>query len=88
MTYKEAYGYIEDVQRILTQNRFIFSTEVTKAMGMALEAMEKQVGEKPHFGDGQHYCECGNILKSYEEYCNLCGQKVDWNESEETSETI
>jgi hypothetical protein len=47
MTNEEAHGYIEDLQRTLTQYRFMFSKEFAEANGKAIEALEKQIPKKP-----------------------------------------
>lgn len=46
MTNEEAHGYIEDLQRIFTQYRYIFSKEMAEANGKAIEALEKQIKDE------------------------------------------
>lgn len=43
MTIKEAHAVMEDLQRIFTQNRFIFSNKLAEANGLAILALEKQM---------------------------------------------
>ena len=83
MTYEEAHGYIEDMQRILTQYRFIFSREIAEANGKAIEALEKQIPKKVIWrsgGDGLPLAYCSACGKSvmYSDYCDNCGQKLEF----------
>ena len=43
MNFEYALGSLEDMQRILTQYRFIFSREMAEANSMAISALEKQI---------------------------------------------
>lgn len=43
MTIKEAHVLMEDLQRIFTQYRFIFSDKIAEANGLAILALEKQM---------------------------------------------
>ena len=87
MTNEEAHGYIEDLQRILTQYRFMFSKELTEANGKAIEAFEKQIPKKPFIvpmGESKiHTFKCptcgGYILRKR---CDDCGQALDWSDAE------
>lgn len=88
MTLKEAHDYIEDMQRIMTQNRFIFSKEAIEANGKAIEALEKQIPMEPKIirkptkemmGAGD--CpRCGGLVIEWGEYCSHCGQHLDWGD--------
>lgn len=98
MTYEEAHGYIEDLQRILTQYRFHFSKEFIDANAKAIEALEKQIAKKPQ----EKYEYMGNIgrglnpmeyIKGYvcptcgewlDEFAHhcICGQAIDWSDDE------
>lgn len=49
---------------------------------IAKRLLEKQEGKKPHVDDGMRYCECGEIINSYQRYCDSCGQKIDWTKGE------
>ena len=51
------------------------------------KAMEKQIavcepeylGEDTAIGCRIGKCRCGNIVRSYHNFCNECGVKLDWN---------
>lgn len=48
---------------------------------IVIEAVEKQIPKRIWISDGSANCpECGNNVKSYEDFCDLCGQKLDWGE--------
>ena len=97
MTYKEACGYMEDLQRILTQYRFMFSKELAEANGKAIKAVEKQIPKKPilkcegiyingslqYLDDNERLCcpSCGNGAAGYN-YCDYCGQRFDRGDDE------
>jgi DNA-directed RNA polymerase subunit RPC12/RpoP len=72
--------------------------ELAEAMGMAMQALEKQIPKKPitkqYFEDSEEkYLRCptcGEILtdripadnKTFYFHCMNCGQKFDWDDSE------
>lgn len=86
LTNKDAHGYLEDMQRILTQNRFIFSREMMEANGLAILAIEKQILRAPTILKKYPYnvyaCPvCGKPLNKNEcNYCPDCGQAIDWTD--------
>ena len=57
-------------------------TEVESAT-LAISALEKQMPKKPELKLGIYFCsECGNSFNDdmNENYCNCCGQAIDWSE--------
>lgn len=88
MTNEEAHGYMEDLQRIFTQYRFIFSKELTEANGKAIEALEKQIPKKPSVPEVERYTykyicpQCGCPLEEAYPvlHCMNCGQAIDWSD--------
>lgn len=46
MTNETAHAFMEDLQRIFTQYRFMFSDKLAEANGMAILALEKQMEQK------------------------------------------
>lgn len=95
MTNEEAVRYMEDLQRLFTQYRPIFSGNMVKANGKAIEALEKQIPKKPNI-ERQGICsvfrcpDCNKVLiNKYndefvvgekEEFCCECGQHIDWSD--------
>lgn len=54
-----------------------------EAIKAAISALEKQIPEKPSsYNKFQYHCECGAIVKTYENYCHNCGQALDWSDTE------
>lgn len=54
------------------------------------ELKEKATAKEPRFYAHNYYCtECGNLVGNNEfkwqrfEYCDKCGQKIDWSEGKE-----
>ena len=75
-------------------NRFMMwmSDGTKKALHLSVKALERQIPNKPlekHYEDEgeQPYIKykcpsCDNkyqITKDYDEYCNKCGQKINWD---------
>lgn len=61
-----------------------FSEPVTTYAKLAIEALEKQVAMKPYWEtyEGWHCKSCGSGIFSNELFCPLCGQAIDWEESD------
>jgi hypothetical protein len=62
--------------------------ELTEAMRMSIQALEKQVSKKPDFTEDKEFalCPCcnGKGLLNKQKYCDNCGQKIDldWSDAE------
>lgn len=61
--------------------------ELTEAMRMSIQALEKQIPKKPRFYAHNYYCSvCDNLVGNYEfewrrfKYCDTCGQRLDWSD--------
>ena len=58
-----------------------------EALGLAIQALEKQIPKKPMF-NGTNWYRCVNGCeihkKQFEKdwYCPKCGQKLDWSDEE------
>lgn len=94
MTIEEAIKIL-DVNVICSPKAFKFR----EAVDVATVALKKQIPVKPKEYEDKYYaCNCGNILlmkwKHYPTkltpkseglpYCLACGQKLDWNASDNT----
>lgn len=59
-----------------------------EALGIAIQALEKQVPKKPDFTEDKEFalCPCcnGKGLLNKQKYCDNCGQKIDfdWSDAE------
>ena len=86
----------EAIKQLKTQRTFIYGSDA-KVLGMAINALEKQIPKKPTF-DGDGYAPdgsfawdewlCTNCGSRYEvdfddyDYCPNCGQRIDWSDKE------
>lgn len=72
---------------ILARIRFLKEPEKYEALYIAREALEKQVPKKPICEyDDEFTCPCcGTTTEDYDvttlKYCSECGQKLDWEET-------
>lgn len=62
--------------------------ELTEAMRMSIQALEKQILKKPEerdcIGFGTLACPvCKRALYLYGPYCDNCGQAIDWSDENE-----
>ena len=53
----------------------------------AISALEKQIPKKVEvtkydIGGNDYFCHCGNKLQNGAEYCDMCGCKLDWSDTE------
>ena len=57
-----------------------------EALDVAIQALEKQIPKKPDFTEDKEFvlCPCcnGNGLADKQEYCDNCGQKLDWSDEQ------
>lgn len=55
-----------------------------EALGIAIQALEKQISMKPDFAEDKEFslCPCcnGKGLLNKQKYCDNCGQKLDWSD--------
>ena len=99
MNFENAHFYIEDLQRILTQYRHLFSNDIIEANGKSLEAVEKQIPKKPFMapmpgfdGEVASHLSCPGCKMAVVNvwntdykplYCCNCGQRFDWSKEGE-----
>lgn len=89
---------LEDLQRILTRNRNLFSPDLIKAVGDGIICVERSIPQKPSIprpvnlsllfgycpGCGQR--QSGGSLRwhnAFNKRCNECGQLLDWSSIDE-----
>lgn len=82
MTNEEAHEFLEELQRHLTLYRKMYSNELIKANGKAIEALEKQIPQAMQRvkdkGLRAYICPvCGNPFAG-NRYCDRCGQRLEW----------
>lgn len=92
MTYEQAHKFLEVKQREMTKNRGLYNEIEISINGIAIEAVEKQISQKPiDKSDLWAVCPvCGgsisldNIQEHIENeentFCEHCGQRLDWSD--------
>lgn len=94
MTLEEAIGIVKCA---IGEVEWNYPLDYAEAFEVAIEALEKQIPQKPYFGEPLGYkgfngylCPiCRNWLlypdeipNSRDSFCSFCGQKIDWSEVE------
>lgn len=90
MTAKEAIRRIEEhnkVHRLAERNAIL----ITEALNMAIAALEKQIPKEPsdiiclessNLEVGR--CDiCGRAVDHHMQYCDKCGQALNWSDSDD-----
>ena len=86
MTESEAIKEIEtsiELAKMCTQN--FERTKEIEPYTMAIKVLEKQIPKKPKTNDNYiiYICPCcNNLIKLCKNYCEYCGQKLDWSDEE------
>ena len=87
MTYEQAHKILENLLRAMTYNRLLFSGDMLKAIGKAVEAVELQIPKKPYIDNEngvyeKEYCPtCHRSLFPNDHHCR-CGQALDWSDED------
>ena len=91
MTHEEAIKNINALNAVCGKKDF-YDAEFENALALAIEALEKQIPKKPLHMHKNYYCpickEDGWMLwddaipNDMDKYCGMCGQAIDWEESE------
>ena len=71
MTNEAAHVILENLQRIYTQYRELYSEDLIEANGLAILALEKQIPKKPQRKITDYSCP-GNWV----DVCPTCGRKL------------
>ena len=82
----------EAIKQLKMQRTFTYGSDA-KVLGMAIKALEKQIPKKVvKDGKWSYKCpccgecaetDCGDAFYDYRlDYCNGCGQKLDWSDEE------
>jgi len=78
MTTQEA---IETLKLMQGQVEWDYPMEYAVAFDMAVDALQKQIPQKPIPDGYKDECPaCGLVVKFGEQYCKGCGQKLRWSE--------
>ena len=82
MTESEAIELIEKDLKLHSKD---LSSKYKNGLRMAIQALEKQIPKKPKTDDRyvMHICPwCNDFVKVSHNYCQNCGQKLDWSDGE------
>ena len=82
MTESEAIELIEKDLKLHSKD---LSSKYKNGLRMAIQALEKQIPKKPKTDDRyvMYICQCCNdFVKVSHNYCQNCGQKLDWSDEE------
>ena len=82
MTESEAIKLIENDLKLHSKD---LSSKYKNGLRMAIQALEKQIPKKPKTDDRyvMHICPwCNDFVKVSHNYCQNCGQKLDWGDGE------
>ena len=88
MNNREAHFYLEELQRMMTQHRGIFSEEFVRANGMAIQALECNIisdvvpSAQPERKKGKwinHRNDDGHNIAD----CDQCGNAIQWFDGDE-----
>lgn len=83
----ECYYNIFTILMVIKYQKNFKDNAIRDAFELADKALEKQIPKKPDFTEDKEFalCPCcnGNGLADKQEYCDNCGQKLDWSEESE-----
>ena len=82
MTESEAIELIEKDLKLHSKD---LRSKYKNGLRMAIQALEKQIPKKPKTDDRyvMHICPwCNDFVKVSHNYCQNCGQKLDWSDGE------
>lgn len=86
MKEKEALEDLKKLADCNVINSTMFDINHGESIELGIKALEKQIPytiKKEGFNScvGYHlgWCMCGNYVRSINDYCPDCGQKLDWN---------
>ena len=89
MTESEAVEKLKNMRLFMKiedeHNDCKFTEDDYNANEMAIQALEKQIPKKPNTDDRyvMYICPCCNdFVKVSHNYCQNCGQKLDWSDEE------
>lgn len=79
MTESEAINFLKNNEERNPASRYI------RVKQLSISALEKQIPKKPKTNDNYiiYICPCcNNFIKLCKNYCEYCGQKLDWSEEQ------
>ena len=82
MTENKAIEFIKERIALIDSN-YTDILDYKEALQISVKALEKQIPQKPKTDDRYviYICPCcNNLIKLCKNYCEYCGQKLDWSE--------
>ena len=84
MTENKAIEFIKERIALIDSN-YTDILDYKEALQISVKALEKQIPRKPKTNDNyiMYICPCcNNFIKLCRNYCENCGQKLDWSDEE------
>ena len=84
MTENKAIEFIKERIALIDSN-YTDILDYKEALQISVKALEKQIPRKPKTNDNyiMYICPCcNNFIKLCRNYCEYCGQKLDWSDEE------
>ena len=83
MTPEEAIKRIKNHNELHSRAEKHFALHITKALNLAVEALEKQTPKKPIEIFPFHHCpSCNTVVSEHNKFCSECGQALDRSDEE------
>ena len=84
MTESEAIKWQKQIGEVFKGFPLDIEEKMNDSCDMAMQALEKQIPKKPKTDDRyvMYICPCCNdFVKVSHNYCQNCGQKLDWSDT-------
>ena len=85
MTGQEAIKELNEIAFNLFNDENTKNERHEEALNIAMDSLEKQIPKVPEWVGkfiGVYHCpKCGCVISAKQNYCDICGQKIDWRET-------
>lgn len=95
MTNEEAIEHLKKNYLMMLNNKAFYKETHIESIGIAINALEKQILKKPIWFEYKYcrFTKCPTCRQPFGfnsrfDYCDNCGQAIDWSEENETIQKI